>query len=314
MVLSPNKKQAWLLAIRPKTLPAALASVLIGIALAFSDGINRFLPAMAALLVALLLQIASNLANDVFDYERGVDRGERLGPVRVTQSGLLNPAEVRRGLWFTLALAALPGLYLIWRAGSVALWIGLAAIAALLAYTGGPFPYGSYALGDLFVFLFFGPVAVGGTYFVQAQAASGGSFSPADIPGHVWWSSAAIGFLITNILVVNNYRDIPTDRTNGKKTLAVLLGEKGTRIQYLLLLAGSFLIPLYLALFTAVHPAVLFVWVLLPTARRLYADLRRLHGKALNPLLARTAAFAFLYATIYSISIISFAYLQTPPF
>ncbi len=297
-----SKKQAWGLAIRPKTLPAAIAAVCVGIALTLHDGQFHLLAALAALLTALLLQIASNLANDVFDYERGVDRGERLGPPRVTQSGLLTPAEVRRGLWLTLALTSLPGFYLVWRAGWPALWIGLAAVVALLAYTGGPFPYGSYALGDFFVFLFFGLVAVAGTYFVQ---------TPGDrtlqaflqLPAYVWLSGAAIGLLITNILIVNNYRDIPTDRRNGKKTLAVLLGERGARLEYLLFLGAAFLLPLYLAARHTLY-GTLLTWLLLPAARRRYHQLGSLQGQALNALLAQTASFAFYYALLFSLGIL----------
>ncbi len=302
MEQSLSKAQIWKLAIRPKTLPAALAAVLIGIALAVHDGIFRAGPALAALLTAILLQIASNLANDVFDYERGVDRGTRLGPTRVTQSGLLSPQEVRRGLWLTLALAAAPGFYLVWLAGPTAFWIGLAAVLALLAYTGGPFPYGSYALGDFFVFIFFGLVAVSGTYFVQARAA-GLETALLGLPATVWWSGAAIGFLITNILVVNNYRDIPTDRTNGKKTLAVLLGEAGTRRQYALLLGGAFLIPLYLAATTPGFWGGLLTWLLLPRGIRLYRRLQQHTGPALNPVLGQTASFAFHYALLFSLGI-----------
>lgn len=296
MEANTSKRQAWIMAIRPKTLPAAAAAVIVGIALAAHDGVFALLPALAALLVAELLQIASNLANDVFDFERGVDRGERLGPTRVTQSGLLSPGEVRKGLWLTIGLAVIPGLYLATRIGWTAIWIGLAAIIALLAYTGGPFPYGSYALGDLFVFIFFGLVSVGGTYLVQA-----GTLQPA-----VWWMGAAMGLLITNILVVNNYRDRPTDSQNGKKTLAVLLGERGTQLEYLLCMLGAFLIPLTIWLHSGAYRGGLLTWVLIPKGWQLFRELQSTHGRALNHTLAATAQFGLLYALVFSLGILLF--------
>ncbi|MEW5941883.1 MAG: 1,4-dihydroxy-2-naphthoate octaprenyltransferase, partial [Chloroflexota bacterium] len=164
----PSLFQIWWLAIRPKTLPAAASGVVMGSALAWRDGTFQPLPALAALLVALLLQIGSNVANDVFDFERGADTPERLGPTRVTQAGLLTPAQVKRGMWVIFGLAASCGLYLAWLRGPVVIAIGLAAILSAIAYTGGPFPLGYYGLGDLFVFIFFGLAAVSGTYFVQA--------------------------------------------------------------------------------------------------------------------------------------------------
>lgn len=293
---TPSKFQTWILAIRPKTLPAAAAASLVGIALAWHDGQFAFWPAVSALSVALLLQIASNLANDVFDYERGVDRGERLGPTRVTMSGLLSPREVRTGLWITIGLSLIPGLYLATRLGWIAIAIGAAAILALLAYTGGPFPYGSYALGDLFVFIFFGLVAVGGTYLAQARFVSTSA----------WWLGAAMGLLITNILVVNNYRDIPTDRQNGKKTLAVLLGQSGTQKEYLCCLLGAYLIPVILWMSTRSYVGGLLVLVTLPHGWKLYRSLQSQSGRALNATLGATAQFALWYALIFSAGILLF--------
>jgi 1,4-dihydroxy-2-naphthoate polyprenyltransferase len=197
--------QIWILAARPKTLPAAAAPVIVGSSLAFRDGLFNPLPALAALLAALLLQIGANLANDLFDYYRGADTSKRLGPLRVTSAGLLAPEQVRGGMLLTFFLAALLGIYLTAVAGWVVVLIGLAAIAAAVAYTGGPFPFGYYGLGDLFVFIFFGLAAVGGTYYVQA-----GSLTAAAV-----WSAAPMGLLITALLVVNNstgYRNRPPGR------------------------------------------------------------------------------------------------------
>ncbi len=212
--LSLNKWQIWLLAARPKTLPAAASPAIVGSAVAFSVGKFHFGPALAALLGALLLQIGANLANDVFDFHRGADTQARLGPTRVTQAGLLTPTEVTRGMWVVFGLAAISGIYLTAVAGWLVVLIGVAAIAAAIAYTGGPFPLGYYGLGEIFVFIFFGLVAECGTVFVQAKG-----LSPL-----AWWSAVPMGLLVVNILVVNNLRDIETDRTAGKKTLSVRLG------------------------------------------------------------------------------------------
>jgi 1,4-dihydroxy-2-naphthoate octaprenyltransferase len=198
----------------------------------------QFWPALACLAGALLLQIGANLANDVFDYYHGTDTTDRLGPVRVTQSGLLKPAHVFAGMLVVFGLAALLGLYLSSIAGWPVLMIGLACIAAAVTYSGGPAPYGYIGLGDLLVFIFFGPVAVIGTYYVQAL-----SIDPIAI-----WSSLAMGFLITAILIVNNLRDIETDSATGKKTMAVRLGKNGARIEYSLCLLAAYLIPPLIAL------------------------------------------------------------------
>jgi 1,4-dihydroxy-2-naphthoate octaprenyltransferase len=188
----------WMLAIRPRTLPAAAAGVIMGSALAWRDGFFRLDAAFACLLTALLLQIGSNLANDVFDFERGTDTPERLGPVRVTQAGLLTPSQIKVGLAVVFALAALFGLYLAWLGGWPIIIIGIAAILSAIAYTGGPFPLGYYGLGDLFVFIFFGLASVAGTYYVQAGFVSAAA----------WWMSIPPGLIITAILVVNNLRDL----------------------------------------------------------------------------------------------------------
>jgi 1,4-dihydroxy-2-naphthoate octaprenyltransferase len=188
-----SPRQAWILAARPKTLPAAAAPVVVGTAVALSEGVFSPGPALAALLGALLIQIATNFANDVFDYKKGADTGQRLGPLRVTQAGLLTPAQVMAGMWLTFGLAVLVGVYLVWVGGWPIVVIGLLSILSGMAYTGGPFPLGYNGLGDLFVFIFFGLVAVGGTYYVQAL-----TLSPAAIwlrcrwgcwPRPFWWST-----------------------------------------------------------------------------------------------------------------------------
>jgi 1,4-dihydroxy-2-naphthoate octaprenyltransferase len=285
----PNRFQIWWLAIRPRTLPAAAAGVVAGCALALHDHTFRPLPALAALLVALLLQIGSNLANDVFDYERGADSARRAGPLRVTQSGLLSPSQVKAGMWTVFALAGLIGLYLAFEAGWIVLLIGLAAIFSAIAYTGGPFPLGYYGLGDLFVFLFFGLACVAGTYFVQA-----GKVSLA-----AWGMSLPVGLIVVGILVVNNLRDLPTDRQAGKHTLAVLLGGRFTRGEYLACLLVAFLcLPVFCALGLLPWWTIL-AWVALPLAIKGIRVVFTQSGPALNEALAGTGQLALAFSLLF---------------
>jgi 1,4-dihydroxy-2-naphthoate polyprenyltransferase len=284
-----NRWQIWWLAARPKTLPASLAGVVTGIAVALWEGRFRPFPALAALLVGLLLQIGSNLANDVFDFERGADTSGRHGPLRVTQAGLLTPAQVKRGMWVVFGLAGLLGVYLAWVAGWPVILIGVAAIASAIAYTGGPFPLGYYGLGDLFVFLFFGVAAVAGTYFVQAKMVS-----PA-----AWWMSVPIGLLVVDILVVNNLRDIDTDRAAGKFTLAVRFGAVGTRRQYLVCIAAAYLLIPLLAWSKVIPPAALLTWLSLPLAWRVTRTVFTQGGRLLNPALANTGQLALVYSLLF---------------
>lgn len=224
---------AWVLAARPKTLPAAAAPVLVGTALAWRLGGFRLLPALAALVGALLIQVATNLANDYFDFVKGADTEHRIGPTRMTQAGLLSPGAVRNGMLLTLLAALLVGVYLVSVAGMPVVWIGVASLVCAVAYTGGPFPLAYHGLGDLFVFVFFGLVAVAGTVYVQTLAFS----------WEALWAGAGVGAVSTAILVVNNLRDIGTDRRAGKRTLAVRLGVIGTRVEYTLLWALAVGVP-----------------------------------------------------------------------
>ena len=284
-----NRFQIWWLAIRPRTLPAAAAGVVAGSALALQDRTFRPLPALAALLVALLLQIGSNLANDVFDYERGADSARSAGPQRVTQSGLLTPAQVKTGMVCVFALAGLFGLYLAFEAGWIVLLIGLAAIFSAIAYTGGPFPLGYYGLGDLFVFLFFGLACVAGTYFVQV-----GKVSLA-----AWGMSLPLGLIIVGILVVNNLRDLPTDRLAGKHTLAVLLGGRFAKGEYLACLLVAFLcLPLFCA-FGLLPWGALLAWLTLPLAWKWTRVIFTQTGQALNVALAGTSQLALAFSLLF---------------
>ena len=225
--------QVWALAARPKTLPAAAAPVFIGTGLATLRGGFAAGPALAALLGALLIQVATNLANVYYDFVRGGDTDDRVGPTRVTQSGLVEPPAVRRAMFLVLGAAFTVGLYLVWVGGWPIVWIGLASLVCAVAYTGGPFPLAYHGLGDIFVFVFFGLVAVSGTVWVQTLS----------FPPEALWAGAGVGALSTAILVVNNLRDIPTDREAGKRTLAVRLGVGGSRAQYLALLALGASVP-----------------------------------------------------------------------
>ena len=282
-----------MLAIRPRTLPAAAAGVTMGSALAWRDGFFRFDAALACLLTALLLQIGSNLANDVFDFERGTDTPERLGPVRVSQAGLLKPAQVKYGMIVVFTLAAVLGLYLAWLGGWPILVIGIAAILSAIAYTGGPFPIGYHGLGDLFVFIFFGLVSVAGTYYVQAGFASAAA----------WWMTIPPGLIITAILVVNNLRDLENDRKAGKRTLAVLLGEQHTRTQYLLCLIAAYLV-MPLAVIMEVLPwSSLLTWLSLPLAIRTTFTVLTQSGRSLNAALAGTGQIALLFSILFWIGL-----------
>jgi len=285
-----GRARAWALAIRPKTLPAALAPVLVGVAVAVEAGGFRAGPALAAALGAILLQVGSNLANDVYDFERGADREDRLGPLRVTQAGLLTPGQVRAGMAVTFGLALLVGIYLASVGGWPVVAIGLASIAAAVAYTAGPFPLGYNGLGDLFVMLFFGFVAVGGTVWVQMRA----------LPAATWPSALAVGALVTAILVVNNVRDVEQDRASGKHTLPVQFGREWGVREYAALLVVAYLVPAGMVLAGLAGPAVLVVLVTLPLASRLSRSLSRDRGALLNRTLAGTARLALLWSVLFS--------------
>ncbi len=285
---------SWWLAIRPRTLPAAAAGVVTGCALALHDRTFHALPALAALLVALLLQVGSNLANDVFDYERGADSARSHGPLRVTQSGLLSPGQVKAGMACVFALAGLIGLYLAFEAGWVVLVIGLAAIFSAIAYTGGPLPLGYYGLGDLFVFLFFGLACVAGTYFVQA-----GKVSPA-----AWWMSLPVGLIVVGILVVNNLRDLETDRQAGKHTLAVLLGGRFAKGEYLFCLLVAFLCMPVLSAVGVLPWVSLVAWAALPLAWKVTRVVFTQTGRALNAALAGTGQLALAFSVLFLVGML----------
>ena len=281
----------WILAIRPATLTAAVAPVLVGSAVAARAGGFRLAPAAAALTGALLLQIAANLANDVDDFERGADTAARQGPTRVTQSGLLSARQVRAAEWLAFALAALVGCYLVAVAGWPIALLGVAAIGAAWAYTGGPWPLGYHGLGDVCVFLFFGVAAVVGTAYVQTRA----------VDGLALLAAVPVGALVTAILVVNNTRDADTDRQAGKRTLAVRLGTGATRAQYALLVALAYAVPVALW-----WRGTTSAWVLLPLltlpigVRRVATMARATDGATFNALLGDTARLHLVFGALFA--------------
>jgi 1,4-dihydroxy-2-naphthoate octaprenyltransferase len=278
------------MAARPRTLPAAIAPVLVGTAAAVEVSSDLRVGAfVAALIGSVFIQIGTNLSNDYSDAKRGADTADRLGPVRVTSSGLVAPRRVLVATWVAFGVAVIAGVYLTALAGIVILIVGAASILAGVLYTGGPRPYGYEGLGELFVFLFFGVVAVNGSYYVQLE--------------HLAWLpfglSVAVGFLATAILVVNNVRDLETDRRAGKLTLAVRIGRRRTRRLYALLLAAAFLaVPI--SLLATGGPA----WGLLalasaPLARPpLEAVTTRTDGPSLNAALAGTGALLAAFSAL----------------
>lgn len=294
--IRPGSVAAWRLAIRPRTLPVSLAPVLVGTAVAWASGGWRPGPALAAALGALLLQIGSNLANDVFDFEKGVDTGERIGPPRATQMGVLSPKAMRWGMVVVFGLAVGVGLYLAAVAGPWIVVVGVVSIGAAIAYTGGPWPLGYHGLGDLAVFVFFGPVAVVGTAFVQTG----------EVSGLALVASIPMGLLATAILVVNNLRDIETDARTGKRTLAVRLGRRGARLEWLGLVGGAYLVAMLPWLAGDATPLVGLAWLSLPLAWGLWRVVGRVEsGPDLNEALAGTAKLTFLFSLLFALGLSS---------
>ena len=301
-----SRRQAWVMAARPQTLPAAAAPVVVGTGLAVGTGAFAPLPALAALIGALLIQIGTNFANDYYDAKSGVDSDDREGFTRVTQSGLIAPAEVRWAMIATFALSILLGTYLVWVGGLPIVVIGLASVAAGILYAGGPYPLGSYGLGDLFVFVFFGLVAVTGTYYVQAAAAAPAfPLRPPSgtLPIAAVVASLPAAALSTNILVVNNVRDLETDRAAGKRSLAVLIGYRWSRVEFLLMLGMAYTVPVVFWLVDG-NPAVLAPLLTLPYAARIATTiLTRTDGAALNPALEHVGKLLAAHSALFAIGL-----------
>jgi 1,4-dihydroxy-2-naphthoate octaprenyltransferase len=284
----------WWLAARPKTLPAAATPVLVGCACAFAAGGFVAGPALAALLGALLLQVAANFANDVFDFEKGADTAARLGPTRAVQAGWVSARSMRRALWLVLALTLAVGAYLVSVAGPLLIVIGLLSILGALAYTAGPYPLGYHGLGDVAVFIFFGVVAVAGTAFVQLGR----------VTELAWASSVAVGSLTTAILVVNNVRDAATDVLAKKRTLAVRFGVGFGIAEYHALLALAYALPFWFLLRGQLTLWALLPWLSLPLAVNLSRRIRRETGTALNRVLADTARLLLCFGVLLAAALV----------
>jgi 1,4-dihydroxy-2-naphthoate octaprenyltransferase len=293
--LNTSNLKIWVEAARPKTLAAAFVPVLVGATIAYQHELINWMATTVALICAFLIQIGTNFANDYFDFVKGADTEERIGFERATAKGLISPKTMLNATIICMTLAFLFGLYLVWIGGAVVLIIGLSSLLFGVLYTGGPFPLGYNGLGDLFVFIFFGIVAVMTTYYVNALSWSVDTF----------WASLAVGALCTNILVVNNLRDVEQDKIAGKKTLGVLFGETMLKVEYTLMLLLAFAIP----------PHFYFqldyeVWIFLPF---LILPIALLHTKTiwtetekrnLNQQLEKTAKFMTLFGLLFSIGII----------
>jgi 1,4-dihydroxy-2-naphthoate polyprenyltransferase len=286
----------WVMAARVRTLPAAVAPVLVGTSLALGAG--RFAPLafFAALLGAVFIQVGTNLSNDYSDARRGADTEDRLGPVRVTAGGLVPPRQVLLATYVTFGLAVGCGAYLVAVAGPELLAVGAASILAGVLYTGGPRPYGYEGLGEVFVFLFFGIVAVTGSYFVQVQ----------ELPWQAFVCAVPVGLLASAILVVNNLRDLETDRRTGKRTLAVRLGSKRTRALYTAMVVGAFAAAPLPWVFGSMTAWLLLSWAAIPLATAIVRVVRtRTDGPTLNGALARTGAVQLLFCLLFAAGILA---------
>jgi 1,4-dihydroxy-2-naphthoate octaprenyltransferase len=281
----------WVMAARVRTLPAAVAPVLVGTSLALGAGHFRALAFVAALLGAVFIQVGTNLSNDYSDARRGADTEDRLGPVRVTAGGLVPPSQVLVATYVTFGLAVLCGAYLVAVAGPELIAVGAASILAGVLYTGGPRPYGYEGLGEVFVFLFFGIVAVTGSYFVQVQT----------LPWQAFACAVPVGLLASAILVVNNVRDLETDRRAGKRTLAVRMGRERTRALYVAMIAGAFISAPLLWVLGSMTAWLLLCWAAIPLAVSTIAVVRtRTDGPALNGALAKTGALQLVFCLLFA--------------
>jgi len=286
---TPSGVRIWLMAARIRTLPAAVAPVLVGTALAGFFDVFHPLRFLAALIGAIFIQVGTNLHNDYSDARRGADTEDRLGPVRVTAGGLVPPGTVLIATYVSFGVAVLAGVYLVVVAGWQLLLVGAASILAGVLYTGGPRPYGYEGLGEVFVFLFFGVVAVAGSFFAQVR--------------HVRWEAFAlsvpVGLLAAAILVVNNVRDVETDRRAGKKTLAVRLGRQRTRTLFAAMIYGAYLLTPVTWLFGPLSAWVLLPWLTLPVAASVVRTVRnRLDGPSLNGALAQTGMLQLAFCAL----------------
>jgi 1,4-dihydroxy-2-naphthoate octaprenyltransferase len=292
----PSAARIWLMAARPRTLPAAVAPVLVGTALAATADDFKLLTFLAALIGALFIQVGTNLSNDYSDARRGADTEDRLGPVRVTAGGLVPPRQVLIATYVAFAVAVLAGVYLIATAGWELLLVGAASILAGVLYTGGPRPYGYEGLGEVFVFLFFGVVAVAGSYFAQTE----------ELAWEALVLAVPVGLLASAILVVNNVRDLETDRRAGKRTLAVRLGRERARRLFVAMIAGAFISAPLPWLFGSLSPWLFLAWLAVPLAVPVVRVVRtRTDGPALNGALAGTGQLQLAFCVLLSAGLLA---------
>lgn len=292
----PSRARIWVMACRPATLTAAVVPVMVGAAVAWRVGgaTVNVAALVAALLGAMFIQIGTNLANDVFDSEKGADTAERLGPTRVTNAGLLTPSEVRRGMVVAFGLATLAGVYLVASAGWPIVAIGVASIASGIAYTGGPFPLGYNGLGDLFVFVFFGLVAVCGTAFVGLGY----------VPPLAYIAAVPVGTLATAVLVVNNVRDRQTDVVARKRTLVVRFGRRFGTVEYALMWIVAWAVSVALAM--REHTMLMLLpLATIPFGARLIRTVATVDGRPLNATLAATAKMLLAYGALFTAALVA---------
>jgi len=293
--LNTSNLKIWVEAARPKTLAAAFVPVLVGATIAYQHELINWMATTVALICAFLIQIGTNFANDYFDFVKGADTEERIGFERATAKGLISPKTMLNATFICMALAFVFGLYLVWIGGTVVLIIGLLSLLFGVLYTGGPFPLGYNGLGDLFVFIFFGIVAVMTTYYVNALAWSMDTF----------WASLAVGALCTNILVVNNLRDVEQDKIAGKKTLGVLFGETMLKVEYTVMLLLAFSVPPHFYFQLGYGEWIFLPFLILPVAllhtKTIWTETEK---RNLNQQLEKTAKFMTLFGLLFSIGII----------
>ncbi len=289
-----NKAVVWIMAARPKTLFAAFAPVIVGASLAVAEKKFDAISSVVALLCSILIQVATNYTNDLYDHLKGADTKERVGPKRALNEGWVSVEEMKTAIYLTFGVAFIMGLYLVYVGGPFILLIGVLSIIAGFMYTGGPFPLAYNGLGDLFVFLFFGFVGTIGTYFINTG----------DVSSQALLASIPVGALVTNILVVNNYRDFDQDRKAGKRTLAVMFGKNFALGEYLILLGSSFAVPLIMFVYYDLNAWVFLPYLTLPFAYKLIVMLLNRHGSELNPALELTARLSAIYGVLFSVGLV----------
>ena len=289
-----NKALVWIMAARPKTLFAAFAPVIVGASLAVAEKKFDAFSSVVALLCSILIQVATNYTNDLYDHLKGADTKERVGPKRALNEGWVTTTQMKTAIYLTFGTAFLMGLYLVYIGGPFILTIGILSIIAGFMYTGGPFPLAYNGLGDLFVFLFFGFVGTIGTYFINTSTVS----------SQALLASIPVGALVTNILVVNNYRDFEQDRKAGKRTLAVMFGKNFALGEYLTLLGSSFAVPLIMFVYYDLNAWIFLPYLTLPFAYKLIIMLLNRHGSELNPALELTAKLSALFGVLFSVGLV----------